>query len=776
MARIHDPDSGSRQPSYPNLARWIALALVALLAGCTPGGPSGLKVGGSIQGFTVPAGSKAVLLSLSSDPIFKLGEATISGGSFSLTLPNLPSVDALGPVFEAPTGCTGVTVQPANADAVWAGFSLEVAGQPAGELLAQSSGKIARWVYAEEAATLKGTLSCPALLAAGVRAQAGDGTVYNLTLQKGWNLVLTDAQETSFSSTALNTAVTWGATTPNDLSTATGSDGGSSATRLKGTLGVQGYKVALQILNPSTGAPSPPLAAPVATASGNAFDLPLPASLNPALLGAASKLNSDGCDGTLNISNPTALLGKLTLSLYRGNEVVGQASLVTYATTAGWWYAASPFTVSGQEACGSGDSVDITKYNLSLQPGWNLVTRLDDRVRHTSTWSNLSGIPSGSKWLSELDDAGVGVSPGPSGGPDKGSSASRMAGKLGGWTDNQAATLKVESDGGVGLVSGPLSATGEFDLTLPATVDNSALEPLDLTQGCGTLTSTPADPMGVRAALEPDRNDTPLGIIAVGGRGFTVDWVYASTAVQLSGSETCPSGDGSSEEHRYAINFVAGWNLLIEQVFFKDGLEYTEHKSGSLPAGSQWFFEADGDPGLPDTGSTNAALSGTVGSGFANQTLKLKVGSTQIGSITLGAGGEASTALPGTVAASALVALNPSRTACTGSLTVTPASRFGVLSLEVWDGSKFRSGVEISNEDSDGSLEKLYWWYLNQDAAVSGTQVCSGEVNRTFKYNLALKAGWNLVLEHEEEDPSGDRDTKYSTVTKVPDGTRWGTN
>lgn len=775
MARIHDPDSRSWQPRRTNLARWVALALVALMAGCTPGGSGGPKVGGSIQGFSVPAGSKAVLLSVSSDPAVKLGETAISGGSFSLNLPTVFSANTPGPVFEAPTGCTGVTVQPANAKAIWGGFLLEVSGQPAGELIAQSGGKIARWVYAEVATTVKGTLACPALLLAGIRAQAGDGTVYSLTLQKGWNLVLTDAQETSFSSTALNTAVTWSATTPNDLSAATGSDSGSSVSRLKGTLGVQGYKVALQILNPSTGAPSPPLAAPATTTGNGAFDLPLPASLNPALLGAASKLNSDGCDGTLNISNPAALLGKLTLSLYRGNEVVGQASLVTYATTAGWWYAASAFTVSGQEACGSGDSVDITKYNLNLQPGWNLVTRLDDRVRHTSTWSNLSSVPGGSKWLSELDDSGIGVSPGPSGGPDKGSSASRMVGKLGGWTDNQAATLKVESDGGVSLVSGPLSATGEFDLTLPTTVDNSALEALDLTQGCGTLTSTPADPMGVRAALEPDRNGTPLGTIAVGGRGFTVDWVYASTAVQITGTETCPSGDGS-EEHRYAINFVPGWNLLIEQVFFKDGLEYTEHRSSTLPAGSQWFFEADGDPGLPDTGSTSTALNGTVGSGFANQTLKLKLGSTQIGSITLGAGGEANTALPATVSAGALAALNPTRTACTGALSVTPASRFGVLSLEVWDGSKFKSGVEISNEDSDGSLEKLYWWYLNQDAAVSGTQVCSGEVNRTFKYNLALKAGWNLVLEHEEEDPSGDRDTKYSLVSKVPEGTRWGTN
>lgn len=749
-----------------------------VLAACgSPGGGSSNQVGGSIQGFSLPADSKAVLLSLSSNPIFKLGETAISGGSFSLNLPTLPDVAALGPVFEAPTGCSGVAVQPPDADSVWAGFSLEVSGQPAGELLAQSGDRIARWVYAEEATSVKGTLSCPAL-AAGVRAQAGEGSVYDLTLQAGWNLVLTDAQETRFSSAPLSTAVDWNATTPNDLSTTSGSDDGSTATRLKGTLGVAGYGVALQVLNPTNGLPSPPLAAPVATASSSgAFDLALPATLNASLLGVASGLNSAGCEGTLSISNPTAQLGKLSLSIYRGKEVVGSAALVTYATTVGWWFASSAFNVSGQEACGSGDSVDITQYSLSLQPGWNLVSRLDDRVRRISKWSNLGSIPSGGKWLPELDDAGVGVSPGPSGGSDRGSTATRMVGKLGGWTDNQAATLKLESDGGVGLVTGPLSASGEFDLTLPASVDNSALEPLELTQDCGTLASTPASPSGVRASLQPDRNDTPLGTIAVGGRGFTVDWVYAATAVQLSGTENCPSGDGGSEEHRYNINFVAGWNLLIEQVFFKDGLEYTEHKSGTLPAGSQWFFEADGDAGLPDGGSTNTTLRGTVGAGFAGNSLRLKVGSTQIGTaITLGAGGEAVVPLPAPVAPTALTALNPTRAACAGTLSVTPASRFGVLSLEVWSGSRFRSAVEISNEDSDGSLEKLYWWYLNQDATVSGTQSCAGEVSRTFKYNLALRAGWNLVLEHEEEDPSGDRDTKYSLVTKVPDGTRWGTN
>ncbi|MCX7782965.1 MAG: hypothetical protein N2318_04905 [Meiothermus sp.] len=681
-------------------------------------------------------------------------------------------------MFEAPNGCSGVAVTPSNAKAAWAGLSLEIAGLPAGEIIGQSSGKIARWVYADQVTTVKGSLACPALGVAGVRTQANDGSTFDLTLQRGWNLVLTDAQETGFVSAPLSTTLTWSATTPNDLGAATGLDGGSSATRLKGTLGIKGYNLALQIKKPGSDLPSPPLAAPTA-ATGNegAFDFALPASLGTAQLGSAGGLNAAGCEGTITVSNPVAQLGKLELSIYRGSEVVGGASLVTYSTTVGWWYANSAVSILGEESCGSGDSVDVTEYDLELQPGWNLVSRLDDRVRHRSEWSNLSSVVSGSKWLPQLDDAGIGVAPGPFGGPDAGSTATRMVGKLGGWTDNEAATLKVESDGGISLVSGPLSAAGEFDLSLPATVEGSALEPLELTQDCGAgVTQTPANPSGVKAALQPDRNNIPLGTIAMGGRGFTVEWVYAASAVQVSGIENCPSGDGGNEEHRYNINFVQGWNLLIEQVFFKDGLEYTEHKSGPLPAGSQWFFEADHDPGIPDTGSTTTTLSGSVGGGFANHTLRLKVGSTQIGSVPLGPGGEVTTNLPASVAAGALANLPPSRPGCTGNLTVSPASNFGVLSLEVWDGTKFKSSVEITNEDSDGSLEKLYWWYLSQDATVSGTQVCSGQINRSFKYNLTLKAGWNLILEHEEEDPSGDRDTKYSVVTKVPDGTQWGTN
>lgn len=757
--------------------------LVLLLLGACSAGPTGPRLGGSIEGFSLPTGSKAVLYAVSNNPTTKLGEAGIAGGSFGLNLPAQPSASNLGPAYESPTGCTGVTITPADARAVWASLSLEIAGLPAGEIIGQSSGKIARWVYADRVATVKGTLSCPALGVAGVgtqasvHKQANDGSTFDLTLQRGWNLVLTDAQETGLVSAPLSTALTWSATTPNDLSAATGTDGGSSATRLKGTLGTKGYNLALQIKKPGSDLPSPPLAAPTA-ATGNegAFDFALPASVGAALLGSASGLNAAGCEGTIAVSNPAAQLGQLELSIYRGSEVVGSASLVTYSTTVGWWYANSAVDILGEESCGSGDSVDVTVYDLELQPGWNLVFRLDDRVRHRSEWSNLSSVASGSKWLPQLDDAGIGVAPGPFGGPDAGSTATRMVGKLGGWTDNEAATLKVESNAGVSIASGPLSATGEFDLNLPATVDNGALEPLELTQDCGPgLTQTP-NPSGVKAALQPERGGTPLGIVAVGGRGFTVEWVYAASAVQVSGTENCPSGDGGSEEHRYSINLAPGWNLLIEQVFFKDGLEYTEHKSGPLPAGSQWYFEADRDPGIPDTGSTSTALSGSVGAGLANHTLRLKVGSTQIGSATTGAGGEVSVGLPASVAVGALVSLNPSRSGCTGSLTVSPASNFGVLSLEVWEGAKFKSAVEITNEDSDGSLEKLSWWYLSQDATVSGTQACAGQINRTFKYTLTLKAGWNLILEHEEEDPSGDRDTKYSVVTKVPHGTQWGTN
>jgi hypothetical protein len=290
------------------------------------------------------------------------------------------------------------------------------------------------------------------------------------------------------------------------------------------------------------------------------------------------------------------------------------------------------------------------------------------------------------------------------------------------------------------------------------------------------VTSNPANPTGVKAALEPDRDGTPLGVIAVGGRGFTVNWVYASSAVTVTGQENCPSGDGAGEEHNYNIDFVPGWNLLIEQVTIKNGNEAIQHKSGTLPAGSEWFFEADKEPGLPDTGSTSSSLSGSVGAGFANNSLLLTVGGQTILTTTLGANGEATATLPTTVASNALKSLNPARADCTGTLTVTPPRKYGVLSLEIWKLPVFKSPVEITNEDSDGSLEKLFWWYLEAATTVSGTQTCAGLVNNTFKYDLNLQAGWNLVLEHVEEEPTGERDTKFSTVSAVPEGTRWGSN
>ncbi len=757
------------------LTPWMLLLLVACGGGGNPS--TGLNVGGNVQGFAVPAGSKAVALSLSSDPIFRLSETGITGGTFNLNLPDLPDVNALGPVFEAPTGCTGVTVQPADAEAVWVGSSLEIAGQPAGELVAKTGNQLARWVYAEEPVTINGTLVCPS--AKTRTSRIGNDTQFNLNLQQGWNLVLTDAKETSFSNAPLDTPVTWGVSTSNDLAAAKGTDTGSTIARVQGTLGEQGYGLVLKLEKPGTGQSNDltPTAIPATGATG-IFNIPLPAAPNAALLGVASGLKEAGCQGNFNASNPNALLGQLGLSVFRGNSAIGKTFLVSYSSTTAWWYAASAVNIAGQEKCGSGDETFITQYNLNLQVGWNLVQRLEDSLLKTTTWKNQTGIPSEAKWLTRLEDVGVGVAPGQFGGQDAGSSATRMHGKLGGWTDTLAASLKLQSDAGVSLTTGVLSATGEFDLTLPATVDAAALEALELTQGCSAgVTSTPANPTGVKASLEPDRNGTPLGVIAVGGRGFTVNWVYASSAVTVTGQENCPSGDGAGEEHDYNISFVPGWNLLIETVTLKNDNETIQHTSGTLPAGSEWFFEADKEPGLPDTGSTSSSLSGSVGAAFANNSLHLTVGGQTILSTPLGANGEVTASLPTTVSSSLLKPLNPARADCTGVITVTPpASKYGALNLEIWNKTVFKSPVEITNEDSDGSLEKLSWWYLEAATTVVGTQTCAGLVDNTFKYDLNLHPGWNLVLEHEEDLPTGERNTKFGSVNTAPNGTRWGSN
>jgi hypothetical protein len=759
------------------LTPWLMLWLVA----CGGGGnqSAGLNVGGSVQGFVIPTGSKAVALSLSSDPIFRLSEASISGATFNLNLPDLPDVDALGPVFEAPTNCTGVTVQPANAEAVWVGSSLEISGLPAGELVAKSGGQVARWVYAEGALTVSGTLFCPAALQTRARPRIGNGTQYNLNLVQGWNLVLTDANETSFSNAPLTTPVTWGVTTSNDLVAAKGTDTGSTGSRLKGTLGAPGYGLVMKIEKPGTGQSNDLISTPTAASGADgSFDISLPSTIKDELLGTATALKGAGCQGTPTVNNPSALLGQLTVSVYRGNTAIGKTFLVSYSSTVGWWYASSALSISGLEKCGSGDEAFITQYSLNLQAGWNLVQRLEDSLLKTTSWKNLGSISSGEKWFTRIEDLGVGVTPGPFGGLDAGSTATRMHGKLGGWTDTLAASLKLESDAGVSLITGPLSAAGEFDLNLPATIESTSFEPLDLTQGCGAgVTSTPANPTGVKASLEPDRDGTPLGVIAVGGRGFSVHWVYASSAVTVTGQENCPSGDGAGEEHDYNVNFEPGWNLLIETVTLKNDNETIQHSSGALPADSQWFFEADKEAGLPDTGSTSSTLSGSLGAAFANNSLHLTVGGQTILNTALGVNGEVTASLPAAVATSALKVLNPARADCTGVITLTPTtSKYGALSLEIWNKTVFKSPVEITNEDSDGSLEKLSWWYLELPTTVSGTQSCAGLVDNTFKYDLNLQTGWNLVLEHEEVEPTGERNTKFSTVSAAPNGTRWGSN
>ncbi len=362
---------------------WMLLLLVACGGGGNPS--TGLNVGGNVQGFSIPSGSKAVALSLSSDPIFKLSDASISGGTFTLNLPDLPDVDALGAVFEAPTGCTGVTVQPVDAEAVWLGSSLEIAGQPAGALVAKSGTQVARWVYAEEDVTLNGTLICPS---AKTRAsRIGNDTKYNLSLQQGWNLVLTDASETSFSNAPINTPVTWGVTTSNDLAAAKGSNMGSTPARVKGTLGEQGYGLVLKLSVPGTGQSNDltPKAIP-ATGTDGSFDIVLPVAPNAALLGVASGLKEAGCQGNFNASNPNALIGQLGVSVFRGNSAIGKTFLVSYSSTTAWWYAASAVNITGQEKCGSGDEAFITQYNLNLQAGWNLEQH---PRQHPRAWSTI---------------------------------------------------------------------------------------------------------------------------------------------------------------------------------------------------------------------------------------------------------------------------------------------------------------------------------------------------------------------------------------------------
>ncbi len=169
-------------------------------------------------------------------------------------------------------------------------------------------------------------------------------------------------------------------------------------------------------------------------------------------------------------------------------------------------------------------------------------------------------------------------------------------------------------------------------------------------------------------------------------------------------------------------------------------------------------------------------MSGSVGAGYANNNLLFTVAGKTILTTTLGANGEASASLPATVSSINLKPLSLGRAECTGAVSVTPPSKYGVLNLEIWKLTVFKSPVEITNEDSDGALEKLFWWYLETATTVSGTQTCAGLVNNTFNYDLNLQTGWNLVLEHLEEEPSGERNTKFSTVSVLPEGTRWGSN
>jgi hypothetical protein len=801
----------------PRASRRFAPALfvgLLVIAGCNtnppdpppPPGPTTLS--GTLTGWVGGTGHRVQAQARNaSGTATVLGTADVNAnGGFTLALPSSVDAALLRPFGGSRTGCTGnVVVSDAEAGTVQAEFELVNASGFVGDALPNLGADQASWTFASKAVRVTGQETCAATTAlpgSRVKPQrttrlrtAATGLTYtfDLNLQAGWNLVTYSGTSDSITARSATGNPAWRIGLENNLgSTPNGADAGSDATHLRGNLGVSSAnRLSLEILRRKADQKATVEGVSAAVDANGNFDLTLPAQIETSYLEPLTGLNTD-CSNGLTLSDANAQYGELVAAAAKGAMRLGEARALGYAHEINWWFLDRAVTVSGQQVCTVGTAPNTAtrtfNFDLTLSAGWNLIVSSQTSKSGDAVTVRGGTIPPGTRWLLAQDDA-VDV-PGPVGigGPDAGSTPTNPKGRLGDWKSAQGApaTLEVILANGTSLAQTTIDADGHFNLALPASIDETQLSALDLSVGCnGNLTYNPPDALGEMVYFDPFRAEDQLGWVVAGDDGLEVNWVYVASATTVTGSEVCTDGDGTTDTYTYNLNLASGWNLVASKVTLEGGNLRVNLTNGPLPSGTQWFYERFVDDGEPDRGSTPSLVAGKLSTDRVAHTLEASVltrdgfPSPVLLETVIGADGSFTLNLPSSIdtTQNALSSLSFNASGCVGTVALSDSSaKTGVLAFELRapSSNNFVALVEAGGVSSDGKELDLEWWYLDKDATVSGHQTCQGTVQSSERrYDLNLRAGWNLVLHESETDRSGMEVTSSTTVAQAPTDIRW---
>ncbi|HWG84770.1 MAG TPA: hypothetical protein VNT60_04740, partial [Deinococcales bacterium] len=370
-------------------------------------GSSGQSVRGTLGGWTQTQDAPGTLHAVTvwGD---SLAEAPINlDGSFDLAMPT-PDPDLIY-TLDLAIGCDG-TISNSNPDVsgaevffeAWRGYDLIGYVRVGGDAFWLS------WVYTDQPTTVTGSETC----------DWGDGDrtswSYNLNLSAGWNIVkyaLTvapDKSETYWATSGPLPADSRWFFEP--YSEEGGEDRGSNGTLLAGTApNYPGHTLAAHLVFTGESSSLGRIAAATLDDFG-AFTLALPDLSGRSQDLALEPLEFDlpDCPGTISLSDPQARYDILTTDLYdadghyaawlspgrRGSN--GDRSYLQ------WWYLDRATMVTGSETCQGYSSEAKSRYDISLQAGWNLVEiaeSTDLLGNRLTAYSRLDSAPAGSAWF-----------------------------------------------------------------------------------------------------------------------------------------------------------------------------------------------------------------------------------------------------------------------------------------------------------------------------------------------------------------------------------------
>jgi len=175
-----------------------------------------------------------------------------------------------------------------------------------------------------------------------------------------------------------------------------------------------------------------------------------------------------------------------------------------------------------------------------------------------------------------------------------------ISGQISGWNlGNKTLSARIESVTGHNyeIANCPIDASGNFSLTLPATVSDTTLYSGDsvFTMGCsGTVTINPADSKGTRMwRFNVMDTITVLGYIrfcnydTLFAGAFEDVFLYVNKDLSVSGTQYCFPGDTIM----YNGTAKSGWNTVYENYIRKfSAYGYVILYNNTQPSGGAWKF------------------------------------------------------------------------------------------------------------------------------------------------------------------------------------------